>query len=173
MPGSESEPLTPSMISHELSVRPAITADAEPLARIWVETIETLGRLDPRFRAAPAGAERWRTAFVAGLADRDRLTVVALRGEVLSGYLIGAAQPNLPGLLPPQIGVVLDLAVDSHGRGGGVGTEMFRLLSAWLRTRGIDRVEVRVAARNPIAQAFWRALGATEFYDTLGLKLHD
>lgn len=157
----------------DLEFRRAEAADLDGLTAIWQETAETLSKLDSRYRIAPNGADRWGAAFLNGLDDPDRCSIVALRRGTLIGYMIGVVQPNLPGLLPEQIGIVSELAVDSHGRGGGIGTGMFDLLSAWFKARGIGQVEVRVASRNAIAQAFWRAMGATQLYDQLWIKVRD
>ncbi len=157
----------------DLEIRFATADDVDGALAIWQETAETRARLDSRYRVASDGLARWRAAFLSGLAEPNRCTAVALRRGALIGYMIGVVQPNLPALLPEQIGVLLELAVDSHGRGGGIGTQLFELLSSWFRERGIQQVELRVPARDAIAQAFWRALGATQLYDYMWVKLHD
>ncbi len=154
-------------------MRRAEAADLDGLSLIWQETAETLSRLDIRYRVAPDGAAQWRAAFLKALDDPNRCCIVAVRRGTVIGYMIGAVQPNAPGLLPEQIGMVIEMAVDSHGRGGRIGTGMFDLLSAWFREQGIQNVELRVPYRNAIAQAFWRAIGATQLYDHMWLKLRD
>jgi len=161
------------MRDSELHIRSALAADADGLLPIWQETVETMTRLDSRYRIAANGAERWRASFVAGLSDPDRHTALILRGDKPIGYMVGTVQANAPGLLPEMIGVIVELSVDSHGQGGGVGTQLFATLSDWFKTRGVSHIELRVPSRNPIAQAFWRALGATSLYDQLWIKLRD
>ncbi len=154
-----------------LEVRRALAADLEAAGRIWQESAETLSQLDPRYRTAPDGLERWKSARLAGLANPDQCLFVALRrGEVMA-YLCGTLKPNLPGLLPEQIGVIDELAVDSHGHGGGPGRLLLEAMIGWLRERGISRVEIRVPRQNAIAQAFWRAIGAREWYDLMWFKV--
>jgi hypothetical protein len=48
---------------------------------------------------------------------------------------------------------------------------MFDALCDWFKERGITAIEARVPSRHPIAQAFWRALGASELYEQMWLKL--
>ena len=153
-----------------LNIRPAVTSDSEALSVLWRDTAETLTRLDRRLRLAPDGVMRWRTAFVVGLDRPDQHTVVAERGRIVIGSMTGQINTNSPGFLPDQIGVISELIVDSHGRGGGIGTQMYDLLSQWFAAHGVTIIEARVPATNPIAQAFWRASGASDINHTLRLK---
>jgi GNAT superfamily N-acetyltransferase len=89
----------------------------------------------------------------------------------LLGYIVGSVVENLPTLLPEKHGYVGDLAVDAHGKVGGIGRNLFEALKGWFRDRGVTHVEARVPYRHAVAQAFWRALGATEWYEHLWLKL--
>ena len=159
------------MADQSLHIRPALAADADGLALLWRDNADTLSKLDPRFRLAPDGMERWRMAFLSELARDQRYTVVASRDRTLVGCMTGLIVPNAPGLLPESIGTISELIVDSHGRGGGIGTGMLDMLMAWFAAHGITAVEAHVPVRNPIAQAFWRALGAVEVTQQMRVKM--
>ena len=165
-----SDARTLSSSSMALLIRPAQAADSETLARLWRDTAETLTRLDRRLRIAPDGEARWQAAFVAGLDQADQHTVVALRGRTIIAAMTGQLGHNLPGFLPEKLGIITELIVDSHGRGGGIGTQLYEALAGWFTTQGVTMIEARVPAANPIAQAFWRASGAAEIYQVLRLK---
>ena len=154
-----------------VTIRPATPNDAERLSLIWRESMDTLTRLDPRVQVAPDGTDRWREAFLVDLRRADRHTVIAARGLKVVAAMTGAILPNTPGMLPERIGAVILLIVDAHGQGGGIGTEMFRALSEWFAANAISSVTVEVPTREPIAQAFWRALGASEITDKMWVKL--
>jgi N-acetylglutamate synthase len=53
----------------------------------------------------------------------------------------------------------------------GIGRALAGAALAWAQAAGAARVEVRVAARNPGGQAFWRALGFADFVDVLDRRL--
>src|SRR5579864_7346643 len=159
------------MIDQALYIRPAAAEDAEALALLWRDNADTLAKLDPRFRLAPDGMARWREAFVAGLINANQQTVVAVRNRTLIGCMTGLIIPNTPGFVPTQLGAVTELVVDSHGRGGGLGTGMLESLSAWFTAHDVTVIEAHVPAHNPIAQAFWRALGAVEVTHLMRVKV--
>src|ERR1700730_13281626 len=112
------------MTDQSLHIRPAIAEDANGLALLWRDNADTLTKLDPRFRLAPDGMERWCVAFLNGLVASNQYTVVVTRDRTLVGSMTGLIVPNAPGLLPEQIGKINEMIVDSHGRGGGIGTGM-------------------------------------------------
>ena len=156
--------------SAPLRIRPAIAADSEALGVLWRETADILTRLDRRLRLAPDGLDRWREAFVDGLRRADQHTVVAVRDRAVIAGMTGQINANSAGFLPDRIGIISELIVDSHGRGGGIGTQLVDALGNWFANQGITLIEARVPASNPIAQAFWRASGATDIYHYLRLK---
>ena len=42
---------------------------------------------------------------------------------------------------------------------------------AWVRDRGVARIEIQVASGNPEGQAFWRAIGYADLMDVLHKRL--
>jgi ribosomal protein S18 acetylase RimI-like enzyme len=155
-------------------VRNATPADVDRMLALWQEASQMLTSADSRYRLAPDAAERWQAALHNWLHHDDIAVFVAEstvhEGQIL-GYIVGSIVDNLPTLMPEHYGYVSDLAVDSHGKASGIGRNLFDALQAWFRARGLLHVEARVPHRHPIAQAFWRALGATELYDQMWLKL--
>jgi GNAT superfamily N-acetyltransferase len=155
-------------------VRRAALADAEKMLALWQEAAEMLTQADSRYRLAPDAAARWRTSLQSWLQRDDTALFVAestaQTGRVL-GYIIGSVVDNLPTLVPERCGYVSDLAVDAHGKVGGIGRGLFEALKVWFREQGIAHVEARVPHRHPVAQAFWRAIGATELYEQMWIKI--
>lgn len=152
-------------------VRRASPADVERIEFIWHETSEMLSRADKRYQLAPDAAEQWHGALYNWLTREEVAIFVADRDGKAIGYIIGFTVSNLPTLLPERYGYVSDLAVDSHAKTGGIGRELFVALKGWFAEQNVTHVEARIPHRHAIAQAFWRAIGATELYDVLWLKL--
>src|SRR5579863_7169517 len=132
------------MTDQSLSIRPAVAEDAAALALLWRDNAETLTKLDPRFRIAPDGMERWRAAFLSNLARAEQHTVAAMRNRRLIGCMTGVIVSNMPGFLPDQTGIITELIVDSHGHGGGIGTGMLEMLYTWFAVHEVTVIEARV-----------------------------
>jgi GNAT superfamily N-acetyltransferase len=61
--------------------------------------------------------------------------------------------------------------VEPDWRRRGVATQLVRVALGWIRARGVERVEVRVAAGNAEGQAFWRALGFGPYMQILQRRI--
>jgi GNAT superfamily N-acetyltransferase len=66
---------------------------------------------------------------------------------------------------------VIDLVVEAHGQPEGVGRLLFEALRKWFQEQGIQEIVAHVPHRQVVDQAFWRALGATEWVDLMWLTL--
>jgi ribosomal protein S18 acetylase RimI-like enzyme len=155
-------------------VRGATAADVEKMLALWQDANQLLASVDSRYRLVPDAEARWRLSLQEWLCRDDVAIFVAestVREGQLIGYIIGSIADNLPWLAPERFGYISDLAVDSHGKASGIGRNLFEALKGWFKERGISTVEARVPHRHPIAQAFWRALGASELYEHMWLKL--
>ncbi|MEP7288278.1 MAG: GNAT family N-acetyltransferase, partial [Chloroflexota bacterium] len=155
-------------------VRRATSADADKMLFVWQETADMLSRSDGRYHLAPDAGACWRSALLEWLQRDDIAIFVAesliKEGHIL-GYIVGSIVADLPILIPERHGYVSDLAVDSHGKVGGIGRAMLDALKGWFHERNVSHIQARVPSRHPIAQAFWRAQGASELYDQMWLKL--
>ncbi len=159
-------------ITLNFSIRRAVQSDAARIAAIWLEAAEALSKADPRVRLAENAATRWQAALEEWLTAPEMAIFVAAdeRGQVVA-YIIGECLANVPAFLPERCGVVRDLAVDHHAKSGRLGRELLAALRAWFAGQGITELEVRVPYRHPVAQAFWRALGAHKIADHFWLKI--
>lgn len=63
------------------------------------------------------------------------------------------------------------LFVREEARRQGTGRALVAAVLAWLRERGVARVEIQVARANASGSAFWRALGFAASMDVLDLHL--
>ena len=87
--------------------------------------------------------------------------------ETLSGLCIARVDRAPPIHLETCRGEITDLFVRASKRRRGVGRALLGAALAWVKQRGASRIEVRVAATNPEALAFWRASGFADFMDVL------
>ncbi|HVO43526.1 MAG TPA: GNAT family N-acetyltransferase [Aggregatilineales bacterium] len=156
-------------LDNSFTVRRATAADLDSMVAIWLETAEMLARADRRIRIAPQGESLWRAAMMGYLARDDMAVFLADRRGSAIGYLVGAVVNN-PGFIPDRSGLVQELAVDSHGKAGGIGRELVHSFRGWLAERQITAIEARVPVMHPVAQAFWRASGADTLFEHMRVR---
>lgn len=149
------------------TVRPANTSDIEELLRLWKERSEVYLK-DPRIKMT---AETWCQAVLTWLPREDVRVLVADRDGQLIGYIVGWTRENFPGLTPAHYGLVSEMSVDGHCKQGGVGTALLAELKNWFKSKNLTNVEIRVPHLQAIEQAFWRASGASDYYDHLWYRL--
>jgi len=154
-----------------VTVRPANSGDIPDMARLWYENTVLQHQFDRRFAMLPDGQSRWMAEASNWLNDESCLMCVAERGDEMVGYIVAWIQPGPPGMTPERLGVVTQLVMDAHGQQGGVGRLLLQPVRDWLAAHRISYVVAYVPRRQAVEQAFWRALGATEWLDALWMKL--
>lgn len=156
-----------------VTIRAAGPHDLPGLAALWHERMTLLLQFDRRFALAPDAREQWAEAAARWLASPDCLIVAAeRRGDAaLVGFAIGWIERAPVGLLPARIGCISDMHIAVHSHQNGLGRRLLDSLRTWFKQQGVESLTVRAARRLPVEQAFWRALGATEWVDVMWMKL--
>lgn len=153
-----------------IAVRPALNDDIPALTELWYEKWALLSQSDPRIQLALDARARWSSAVSTWLTDPDRCVLVVEDAHPV-GYAVGMVDALLPpGLIPERVGVILDIALDAHGSHAGAARALVDGLRTWFAARDVDQLVVRTPRRQPVEQAFWRALGAADWMDVLWLK---
>ena len=152
-------------------VRPASPSDLATLAELWIAITRHHEPLDPLFRLRPGAEGAAREFLRAWLRDPDARAFLA---EV-EGSAVGMACVRIdrapPILDEVERGEVTDLFVRGAWRRRGVGRALADAALDWVASRGVGRVEVRVADANAGARSFWRALGFGAHVEVLQLRL--
>jgi ribosomal protein S18 acetylase RimI-like enzyme len=151
-------------------IRPAHAADIPKMAMLWHEKMILQQQSDRRLTLLPDALARWSAAAGQWLNNDCCRMNVALRGDEIVGYIIGWIQASSPGLSPERIGVVTDIAVGLHSYQSGLGRLLLDALRGWFCEQDIIQLIAHVPRRQPVEQAFWRALGATELTDVMWIK---
>lgn len=157
-------------------VRRADPRDIERVVALWTLIADHHRALDPLFRLRDGAEDEIRQMLRAMLRDPDAAFFV---GDVAPDD-VGTGSDGLCIVRmdrAPPIGEeteraeITDLGVRPDARRQGLGRELAEAALAWVRERGVARVEVRVVHGNAEAQAFWRALGFGDLMDVLQLRL--
>ena len=157
-------------VSGEARIRRARAADLPALVDLWLEKMALQQFRDERLRLAPDAAERRAAAMAAWMKSPDFCLLVAMRETQTEGYVIGCERKGQPGLLPLRRGHVLEMTLAMHSDLHGIGSCLWSALRDWFGSRGLDEAIVQVSRRQPVEQAFWRSLAASDMTDTLWLR---
>jgi GNAT superfamily N-acetyltransferase len=152
-------------------VRRAEARDLDRLAELFAELLVHHAAIEPAFRVHGEARERLAKRLARQLCDPDVAIFVweetcgpvgfcSVRVEAAPGALVEASRAE-----------IADLGVRAQCRRSGIGSALVEAARAWVRSRGAERLEVRVAVRNQEGQAFWRALGFEGFVDVLQSRL--
>lgn len=151
----------------DLEIRRATTDDVPTILPLWQEMMDFHAARDSRFRPAPDGADYWAQVLIDWLQDERVCVLVAQAHLRLIGYIVGWMHQPPPVFEPDLYGFVSDICVAADSRQRGVGRRLFDALKTWFREQGASHVELRVAANNPVSQAFWRQVGCQDYMDHL------
>ncbi len=152
-------------------VREATPRDTDRLVALWTAITAHHQPLDPLFTMR-AGAEGELHALISAmLRDPDAAVFVYEDGNDVPGMCMVRVDRSPPILEEVERAEITDLGVREGRRREGIGRALAERALAWVRARGVERVEVQVAARNAEGQAFWRGLGFGELMDVLQKRM--
>lgn len=157
------------------ALRAARAADADELVSLWAALLEHHRELDPHWCATPEAVGAWRS-FVLGMIDDPDASVlvwdeaqaeVGSAGGVVVGFCAAQIRRAPPVLAETGRCEISEVFVREAARRRGIAAQLVGATLDWSASKGVRRVEVRVAARNSAAQGFWRANGFGDFVDVL------
>jgi GNAT superfamily N-acetyltransferase len=154
-------------------VRVARLHEIDRVAALWALITEHHAALDPlfRMRRGPV-AEGELCELLRGLhRDPDAEILVYDRNGTPEGLCIVRIDRAPPILEETERAEITDLGVRPDMRRRGVGRLLVDEAQAWVRDRGVARIEIQVATGNPEGQAFWRAIGYVDLMDVLHKRL--
>ena len=155
-------------MNEEVRVRLAGPQDEDAIVALWHEHMLWHQQCDPRLALAPDAPAHWRETLRLWLENRDMRVLVAEgpAGQIV-GFAIGMVRDNASVMRPARFGYINELAVTEAWRRRGIGRRLVQALFDWFTQQGINTYRLTAAHRNPVAQAFWRSLGADDLLDVL------
>jgi len=152
-------------------IRQARAGDLDRVAALWTRIGADHEPFDPAFRMRAGAAPEIRRLLRATAADPHAAVFVWEEEADLLGLCIVRIDRAPPILEETRRAEITDLGVHESARRRGIATRLVDQALAWVGEAGVARVEVRVAAPNAAAQAFWRSRGFGNFVDVLHKRL--
>jgi ribosomal protein S18 acetylase RimI-like enzyme len=154
-------------------VRTARAQDLDRVTALWTLITEHHAGLDPLFqmRRGLVAEGELRELLRALQRDPDAEILVYDRAGTPIGLCIVRIDRAAPILEETERAEISDLGVRPEMRRHGIARQLVEEAHAWVRDRGVERVEIQVASGNREGQAFWRALGYGDLMDVLHKRL--
>lgn len=154
-------------------VRPARPQEIDRVAALWGLITDHHAALDPlfRMRRGPVAEGELRELLRALRRDPDVEIFVFEHGGTPEGLCIVRIDRAPPILEETERAEITDVGVRPELRRRGIARQLVEAAQAWVRDRGVARIEIQVAAGNREGQAFWRALGYGHLMDVLHKRL--
>lgn len=156
---------------NQVTVRIATPNDLVDLADMWYENRVIQQQSDARVTLVSDAKAMWISEANRWLNDERCSIRVAMRGGILSGYLIAWLQDMPPGVQPNRVGCITDMAVDPHIPSAGTTQLLLNAARTWFKEHDVVNLIAAVPHRQPVQQAFWRGQGAKTWMDLMWLKL--
>ena len=129
------------------------------MVELWNMFMDFHVDLDPGYEMLEDAAERWAGYISPKFDDEDWCVRVALDGSEVVGYAVATIQEYPPVFVITRHGFLQEIAVAESHRKRGVGRKLVETAEAWLRSRGMPEVTVRIDERNPASKALFRSAG--------------
>jgi GNAT superfamily N-acetyltransferase len=153
-------PLRQQSASAQSAIRTAVTGDAHRLAACRIKFYQTqiaAGWLD-----LPSDLNEWVNQSTMGIISGSRNCVLlAEHGAALTGYVF-ATTKILPNVQKPRVVSIEEIYVDPQHRWSGLARRLFEKALTECKSRGADRIQLRILAGNTAGRTFWNSLGFRE-----------
>jgi GNAT superfamily N-acetyltransferase len=138
---------------------------------LWAALVDEHAAFDAAFSLQPGARADLPAAVDRILRDPAAALWVWDGPDGIAGFCAAQRRSAPPAAVERQRIEITELAVAPDARRLGIGTALAHAALDWAAARGARRVEVRVAARNPAGDGFWRALGFASFVNVLDRRL--
>ena len=150
-----------------MSVLEADSAHIPSLLELWKELMTFHEPFDSLFTMSESAVESMASHLERVISAEDYLVLIAQEGDSIVGYTIAQIASHPPVFVKPRHGLISDMAVAQASRRLGHGESMLERSIAWFHEHGVDRVELRVAAKNSVANSFWEKHGFNDYMHEL------
>jgi GNAT superfamily N-acetyltransferase len=141
-------------------IRDAKLTDVESILKLWKELMLVHGNLDPIFEISEDGEEKFRSFLISNInATVEKVVKVAVVDGSTVGYMMGIIKQNPPVFKMTQFGEIMDACVTANFRRQHIGERIFAEMKQWFSQKGITRLDVNAAAKNPVSMKFWQKMG--------------
>jgi len=135
----------------EIITREAVESDIGAVAALWREVLDFHSGRDTHYKRSEDALLQFSQFFSTHIESDSSLCPVAEAGGEVVGYGLAVIAERPPVFDEREYGMIYDLGVTGVCRRKGIGEKMFNYINKWYKSRGIRRIELRVAIKNEVA----------------------
>ena len=151
----------------KIEIREGTRADLPDIVELWKSIMDFHGNLDSFFTRSQEGHLNFLDWISKQMeTDKSGLFIAESEGKLL-GYIKIEICEYPPVFEKKTFGMISEVIVNENYRRKGIGGALFDRAMGWFKEKDIDRVELRVANINPVAQGFWRKMGFRPYMTTM------
>ncbi len=151
-----------------IEIKAADKAIIPQIVSLWSEFMDYHREINPLFTRRGEGHLNFRDYLEKLLSDGEAQVLAALDGGKVVAFSIARIMEYPPVFETAKHGEITDLAVKPEYRRRGIGEEMLERMMEWFKSKGMTRVDLRVASQNRIGRAFWEKQGFRTYLDVMG-----
>jgi GNAT superfamily N-acetyltransferase len=142
-----------------MKIVPAGEVHVPGIIDCWEEFADFHRDIDPRYPLVANVREGFGEHLKSLMADDNNLVLVAVEKGRVVGHVIAQVKKSSPAFKREKFGFIDEMAVRASYRRRGVGAKLLAKILDWFRERGIDMIELDVAAANEVGYPFWKKHG--------------
>lgn len=151
------------MIAIEIAERKHIPQILE----IWQELMDYHAWLNPAFETRKNGAKNWGEYLRSLMKSKQARVFIAVDNNAVVGYSACRIASHPPVLKLEHYGLIMDMAVIQKYQRCGAGTMILDAIYEWVKSIGLDRIELQVLPTNKIGYSFWQKHGFIDYLHSL------
>jgi ribosomal protein S18 acetylase RimI-like enzyme len=153
-----------------LKIVRAQDANIPQITELWKELIDYHRDLDGFYSRRADGDTNFKKYLSDCIISEDCLAIAAVEDGKVLGYSISQISSHPPVLETEEFGLITDMAVKSGYRKKGIGSALLMETLDWFASKEVGRIELHVAAANPIGNSFWTKHGFKDYEHILYLS---
>jgi ribosomal protein S18 acetylase RimI-like enzyme len=146
----------------EIAFRNATPDDIHAIVELWNESALYHAAHEPRYQFALDVTEPTENYYLKHINSESSIVAVAQSVDSIIGFVCVLVQERPPVFIPRKFGFVDGIFVSPDVRRKGVGTRLWQIAIDWLQQKGVSKINLTVATRNPHAVEFWRKMGFSD-----------
>lgn len=146
-----------------MEIRRIQPEEVNTVVQMWVDFVDDQFQYDDFFIRSPEGQLNLKNKLHEYLRDVNYLIAGAFVGAEMVGYILAQVSEHPPFFERRQFCNLRHLFVREEYRNKNYGAELIRFTKEWAKQKGLNRIELLVAAKNERAIRFYHNHGFKNF----------